>query len=125
MKLSEHIDALREQIEAAFNKQFARLGINETKLKDYESLPESDQVKRTRFESMLKSHIGETGTYTVAREKLIDELTFTLFNRLAAVKVMEAASLFPPILTKETNLGDRSFGHKAWLEDRLGKEEDR
>ena len=29
---------------------------------------------------------------------------------------MEAASLFPPILTKQKDHGDRSFGHKAWLE---------
>ncbi|NQT71992.1 MAG: BREX-1 system adenine-specific DNA-methyltransferase PglX, partial [Chloroflexi bacterium] len=68
------------------------------------------------FESMLESHIGETGDYEHAREKLVDELTFTLFNRLAAVKVMEAANLFPPIITKRAEHGGRSFGHKAWLE---------
>jgi len=65
---------------------------------------------------MLENHIGETGDYESAREKLIDELTFTLFNRLAAIKVMEAANLFPPVLTKQKEHGDRSFGHKAWLE---------
>jgi hypothetical protein len=46
----------------------------------------------------------------------MDELTFTLFNRIAAVKVMEAANLFPPIMTKQAEHGDRSFGHKIWLE---------
>nr|WP_256388923.1 N-6 DNA methylase [Photobacterium damselae] len=29
---------------------------------------------------------------------------------------MEAANLFPPILTKQIEHGDRSFGHKVWLE---------
>lgn len=116
MKLSEHVDKLRDFIEAAFDKHFARLGIGKTKQLDIEKLPEEVRPKRMRFEEMLENHIGETGDYEHAREKLIDELTFTLFNRLAAVKVMEAAALFPPVLTKQPEHGDRSFGHKAWLE---------
>jgi hypothetical protein len=116
MKLSEHVDQLRERIEGAFDKQFARLGLGSSKQLDIERLPEEIRQKRLRFAEILNSHIGETGDYQRAREKLIDELTFTLFNRLAAVKVMEAADLFPPVLTKQTEHGDRSFGHKAWLE---------
>lgn len=116
MKLSEHVDKLRNLIEGAFDKHFARLGIGKNKQLDIEKLPEEVRPKRLRFEDMLENHIGETGDYEHAREKLIDELTFTLFNRLAAVKVMEAAALFPPVLTKQPEHGDRSFGHKAWLE---------
>jgi len=116
MKLSDHVNKLRNLIEAAFDKHFARLGIGKTKQLDIEKLPEEVRPKRLRFEEMLENHIGETGDYEHAREKLIDELTFTLFNRLAAVKVMEAAALFPPVLTKQSEHGDRSFGHKAWLE---------
>lgn len=116
MKLSEHVDTLRDLIEAAFDKGFARLGIGTNKQLDIEKLPDEVRPKRLRFEEMLQSHVAETGGYEQAREKLIDELTFTLFNRLAAVKVMEAAKLFPPVLTKQPEHGDRSFGHKAWLE---------
>ena len=119
MKLADHVDHLRGLIEAAFDKQFARLGFSKTKQMDaiqVEKLPEEVKTKRERFAVMLENHIGETGGYESAREKLLDELTFTLFNRLAAIKVMEAASLFPPILTKQKEHGDRSFGHKAWLE---------
>jgi len=116
MKLPDHVDKLRKLIEAAFDKQFARLGIGKSKQLDIKKLPEEVRPKRLRFEEMLENHIGETGDYEHAREKLIDELTFTLFNRLAAVKVMEAAALFPPVLTKQPEHGDRSFGHKAWLE---------
>ncbi|MEG6502099.1 MULTISPECIES: BREX-1 system adenine-specific DNA-methyltransferase PglX [unclassified Desulfovibrio] len=116
MKLPEHVDKLRDLIDAAFDKHFARLGIGKNKQLDIEKLPEEVRPKRLRFEEMLENHIGETGDYEHAREKLIDELTFTLFNRLAAVKVMEAATLFPPVLTKQSEHGDRSFGHKAWLE---------
>jgi len=116
VKLSEHVDKLRDLIEAAFDKQFARLGIGKTKQLEIDRLPEEIRPKRLRYEEILTNHIGETGDYDHAREKLIDELTFTLFNRLAAVKVMEAANLFPPVLTKQPEHGDRSFGHKAWLE---------
>lgn len=116
MKLPEHVDKLRDLIEAAFDKHFARLGIGKTKQLEIEKIPEAVRPKRLRFEEMLNNHIGETGDYEHAREKLIDELTFTLFNRLAAIKVMESAALFPPVLTKQPEHGDRSFGHKAWLE---------
>jgi hypothetical protein len=116
MKLAEHVDKLKNRIEAAFDKNFARLGIGRNKPLDIEKLPEDVRPKRLRFEEMLETHTRETGDYEHARVKLIDELTFTLFNRLAAVKVMEAAALFPPVLTKLPEHGDRSFGHKAWLE---------
>lgn len=116
MKLADHVDSLRELIEAAFDKQFARLGFGRTKQTNADKLPDEVQAKRERFVTMLENHIGETGDYEQAREKLLDELTFTLFNRLAAIKVMEAASLYPPVLTKQKEHGDRSFGHKAWLE---------
>jgi len=116
MKLSEHVDKIRDLIEATFDKQFARLGIAATKVFDLAKLPSELHEKRQRFDEMLQNHIGETGSYPQGREKLVDELTFTLFNRLAAVKVMEAAALFPPVLTKQPEHGDRSFGHKAWLE---------
>jgi len=116
MKLPEHVDKLRDLIEAAFDKHFARLGIGKAKLLEADKLPAEVRDKRARYEGILENHIGETGDYEHAREKLIDELTFTLFNRLAAVKVMEAAALFPPVLTKQPEHGDRSFGHKAWLE---------
>lgn len=118
MKLSEHVDKLRTQIEAAFDKQFARLGIGATQQIDLDKLPSELHKKRQRFEEMLENHVGETGCYKNAREKLLDELTFTLFNRIAAVKVMESASLFPPVIIKQPEHGDRSFGHKAWLEMR-------
>jgi len=105
-------------ITAAFDKQFSRLGIGPTRKLELEKIPQELHARRQRFEEMFQSHLGETGSYESAREKLIDELTFTLFNRIAAVKVMEVASLFPPIITKQPEHGDRSFGHKAWLEVR-------
>jgi len=117
MKLSDHVDKIRNLITASFDKQFARLGIGANKQIELEKLPEQVRGKRQHLEVMLENHIGETGCYQDAREKLLDELSFTLFNRLAAVKVMESANLFPPVITKQAEHGGRSFGHKAWLEE--------
>lgn len=118
MKLSEHVDKLRRLIEGAFDNQLVRLGFGKSQVIDADRLPEEIRHKREKIEIVLKNHIDETGNYEKGREKLVDELAFTLFNRLAAVKVMEAASLFPPILTKHPEHGNRSFGHKQWLEIR-------
>lgn len=119
MKLADHVEQIRELIEVSFDKQFARLGFGKTKQMDDDkvaNLPDEVKAKRERFIAMLDNHISETGSYESGREKLLDELTFTLFNRLAAIKVMEAANLFPPVLTKQVEHGDRSLGHKMWLE---------
>jgi len=118
MKLAEHVEKLRTLITVTFEKEFSRLGIGATKSIELDKLPQELQVKRQRLAEILKSHAEETGGDASAREKTVDELTFTLFNRIAAVKVMEASSLFPPIFTKQAEHGDRSFGHKAWLEVR-------
>lgn len=116
MKLPEHVDIIREKISKAFNNQFSRLGFGAAKLLDIDKIPVELHAKRNKIEQLVKSHEGETGNYLEAREKALEELTFTLFNRLAAIKVMEALQLFPPIVTKQAEHGGRSLGHKVWLE---------
>lgn len=117
MKLSDHVDLIRSLVYKSFNNQFARLGFGANKMLDADKIPAEFQSKRKKIEQLIKSHEGETGTYEEAREKALDELTFTLFNRLSALKVMEAHQLFSPIVTKQAMHGDRSFGHKIWLEN--------
>lgn len=116
MKLSDHVEHIRTLIYKSFSNQFSRLGIGQNKELELERIPAEYHNKREKVDILIKSHIGEVGSYEDAREKALDELTFTLFNRLAAIKVMEAHQLFPPIITKQAEHGDRSFGHKAWLE---------
>lgn len=117
MKLSDHVDSIRERIYKAFNNQFLKLGIGANKLMEIDKIPANLHNKRKKIETLIASHEGETGNYEEAREKALDELTFTLFNRLAAIKVMEAHQLFNPIVTKQAAHGGRSFGHKIWLEN--------
>lgn len=117
MKLSEHVEHIRSITYKAFDNQFSRLGIGPNKELEIDKIPNELHSKRNKIDVLIKNHTGETGSYVEAREKALDELIFTLFNRLASINVMEAHQLFPPIITKEAEHGDRSFGHKVWLEE--------
>lgn len=112
MKLSEHVEHIRQLIDQAFRNRLGRMGINEGQLTAIENMP----AERKRMETIREVFIAETGTVADAYEKLVEELTFTLFNRLAALKVMEAHTLHPEIVTRRESHGGRSFAHLAWLE---------
>ncbi len=112
MKLSEHVEHIRQLIEQAFRNRLGRMGINEGQLIPIQNIP----AERKRMETIREVFIAETGTVADAYEKLVEELTFTLFNRLAALKVMEAHTLHPEIVTRRESNGGRSFAHLAWLE---------
>lgn len=92
------------------------MGIEATKLQPIELIPAEYHTDRQRMDSVREVFISETGTVENAFEKLVEELTFTLFNRLAALKVMEAHTLFPEVITQRETHGGRSFAHLAWLE---------
>jgi hypothetical protein len=112
MKLSEHTEHIRQLIDQAFRNRLGRMGINEGQLGSLLNAP----VERKRMETIREIFIAETGTVVDAYEKLVEELTFTLFNRLAALKVMEAHTLHPEIVTRRETHGGRSFAHLVWLE---------
>jgi len=116
MKLSDHTEHIRQLIDQAFRNRLGRMGISENKLLNIESVPSAYHAERIRMETICEVFIAETGTIADAYEKLVEELTFTLFNRLAAFKVMEAHTLHPEIVTRRANHGGRSFAHLVWLE---------
>lgn len=117
MKLTDHVNLIRNLIEKSFDKRFASLGIGALKELELEKIPLVLHAKRAKFDIIIQNHTDETGSYKEARAKVLDELTFTLFNRIASIKVLEAHELIIPIITKDAVHGDRSFGHKAWLEE--------
>ena len=116
MKLADHTEHIRQLIDKAFRNRLGRMGLTDTQLLSAESIPAEYQADRRRMETIREVFIAETGTVADAYEKLVEELTFTLFNRLAALKVMEAHTLHPEIVTRRPQHGDRSFAHFAWLE---------
>jgi len=116
MKLSEHTEKIRQLIDKAFRNRLGRMGISSSGLLTIDSIPEEYLTDRTRIENIRKILISETGTSESAYEKLVEEFTFTLFNRIAALKVMEAHTLHAEIITRRTQHGNRSFAHFLWLE---------
>lgn len=116
MKLAEHVDLIRGIIDKSFRNRFGRMGIMPDSLRPQDSIPQYNVSDRNRIKSILKAFVDETGSDTSAYEKLVDEFTFTLFNRLAAMKVMETHALNPEIITRRSQHGNRSFAHYLWLE---------
>lgn len=116
MKLAEHTEHIRKLIDTAFRNRLGRMGITDVQLAAAETIPVEYREERKRIETIREVFIAETGNVADAFEKLVEELTFTLFNRLAALKVMEAHTLHPEIITQRETHGSRSFAHLAWLE---------
>ena len=117
MKLINHVLDIRRLIQQAFDNRFSRMGLRAT-----ESVPEellsADQLPRRRqLDNIMQSHLSELGDYAQARQAAINECVFTLFNRIAAIKVMESKELFPEIITRRKENAGRSFEHNVWLED--------
>ena len=116
MKLADHVEHIRQLIDTAFRNRLGRMGIAKDALQPMDAVPVEYHADRTRMETIREVWIAETGTPAEAFEKLVEEFTFTLFNRLAALKVMEAHTLHPEIVTRRAQHGDRSFAQKHWLE---------
>jgi hypothetical protein len=117
MKLQDHVEHIRQLIDKAFRNRFGRMGITASALQLLDAIPMEYREERKRVEGILEVFIAETGTAADAYEKLVEEFSFTLFNRLAALKVMEAHTLHPEIVTRRSQHGDRSFAHCLWLEE--------
>ena len=118
MKLADHTDKIRRLIDKSFRNQLGRMGISEKAVAPIESIPYEYHEDRKRIETIFDTLIEETNhNRKDAYEKLVEEFTFTLFNRLAALKVMEAHTLHAEIVTRQTMHGGRSFAHLAWLEE--------
>lgn len=117
VKLEDRVEQIRQLIWKAFDKRLQRLGLMEGRRYESDKVLPENLDERKRLDDILINLEGETGDYVHAREKLIDELCFTYFNRVAGVKVMEIHDLIHPILTRDEVHGGRSFGHKRWLEE--------
>lgn len=118
MKLINHVLDIRRLIQQAFDNRFSRMGLRADAPVDASALQEEQKEKRVKLEDIMHDHLKETGgNYAVARQTTINECVFTLFNRIAAIKVMEAKELFPEIITRRKENAGRSFEHNAWLEE--------
>lgn len=117
MTLLEHVLNIRLLIHRAFNGKMERLGIEAGGYADRPSLSEADLELRRRLQDINDTHISENGgNFAAAREYTLKQCVFTLFNRLAAIKLMEHKDLFPEVIKQRAENGGLSAAHQAWLE---------
>ena len=100
MKLINHVLDIRRLIQQAFDNRFSRMGLRKDVSMPVEKLPTEFQSKRKKLDELMSSHLSELGDYAEARQAAINECVFTLFNRIAAIKVMESKELFPEIIRR-------------------------
>lgn len=117
MKLINHVLDIRRLIQQAFDNRFSRMGLRKEAATTVEHIPVEHQEKRRKLDELMSSHLSELGDYEEARQAAINECVFTLFNRIAAIKVMESKELFPEIITRRKENAGRSFEHNVWLEN--------
>ena len=117
MKLMNHVLDIRRLIQQAFDNRFSRMGLRKEAATPVEQIPAEHQEKRRKLDELMGSHLSELGDYQEARQAAINECVFTLFNRIAAIKVMDSKELFPEIITRRKENAGRSFEHNVWLEN--------
>lgn len=119
MKLIEHVLHIRSLIQQAIDNRFSRLGLEASEEKELPgNTSTGSREKRNRLEAIITTHKQALGDdYVEARKETINECTFTLFNRLAALKVMEDRELFPEVIRRRVEHGNLSYAHKQWLEE--------
>ena len=117
MKLINHVLDIRRLIQQSFDNRFSRMGLRTEAPIGIDNLNEDLKFRREKLEEIMASHLQElNGQYQEARQATINECVFTLFNRIAAIKVMESKELFPEIIRRRKENAGRSFEHNAWLE---------
>ena len=118
MKLINHVLDIRRLIQQAFDNRFSRMGLRAEEEVPADQLNNDDhRERRKKLDNIMASHLAELGDYVKARQAAINECVFTLFYRIAAIKVMEAKELFPEIIRRRKENAGRSFEHNAWLEE--------
>lgn len=117
MKLIDHVLKIRSLITRAISNRFERLGITDHADTAVPVLSENDMELRNRMKAIVDYHAKNSADYAEARNLAVNECTFTLFNRMAALKVMEDKGFFPEIINRRVENAGRSYEHNAWLEE--------
>lgn len=117
MKLIDHVLQIRSKIERAFDNRFSRMGFKADEPEALEGADDETKKRRKHIGRIIAIHEKAGNDYPTARKEALNECVFTLFNRLAAIKVMETKELFPEVLLTRAENGNLSFSHNSWLEE--------
>lgn len=72
---------------------------------------------RVLIHRALEAQMERSGMDATEREEKLKPCVFTLFNRLAAIKLMEQKELFPEVIKQRAENGGLSAAHQVWLEE--------
>lgn len=119
MKLIDHVIKIRYKIERAFDNRFSRMGFKPENVEAISEDSDESTGRRRHIEGIIAIHQNAGKDYKDARKETLSECVFTLYNRLAAIKVMECKGkeLVPEVLRTRATTGNLSFMHNAWLEE--------
>src|SRR6056297_2351537 len=119
MSLEENVNKIKQKIHDSYHKKLVRLGIRKDEFKPRNN--ENEEYKKAK--ATIKAIEEDTYDFEEAREEYLDELTFTLFNRISGIKAMESESrqLIPEAIQIRAQHGDKSFAHNVWLEENPNK----
>ncbi|MDO4497819.1 MAG: N-6 DNA methylase, partial [Bacteroidales bacterium] len=118
MNLLQHVINIRQKIQRALDGKLERLGIEHDAFAERGSLSADDQQLRARLENITLNHIAEKeGNFAEARGNTLNQCVFTLFNRLAAIKLMECKEIMPEVIRQRAEYGGVSQSHLGWLEE--------
>ncbi len=118
MNLLDHVLGIRFLIHRSFSGKMERLGIGLSQYEERGGLSSEDEILRQRIIEINNTHLKEKkGNFAEAREYTLKQCVFTLFNRLAAIKLMEQKQLFPEVIKQRSENGGLSTAHQAWLEE--------
>lgn len=118
MNLLDYVLKIRMLIHRSFNGKMERIGIGVSQYEERTDLTSEDIALRSRIIDINNTHLKEKkGDYAAAREYTLKQCVFTLFNRLAAIKLMEQKQLFPEVIKQRAENGGLSAAHQMWLEE--------
>jgi len=115
MNLEDNVAKIKDKIRNSFHKRLVRLGIRDDQINARDEEDPDFKKAKAAVEAILE----DEESFEEARDEYLDEVTFTLFNRIAGIKTMEVESrqLVPEIIQIRAQHGDKSFAHNVWLEE--------
>lgn len=118
MNLLDHVLNIRMLIHRSFNGKMERLGIGLSQYEENSGLTTDDNVLCHRILDVIGTHLQKgNNDFQSARDHTLKQCVFTLFNRLAAIKLMEQKQIFPEVIKQRAENGGLSAAHQMWLEE--------
>lgn len=114
MKIENYVEKIRLKVEDAVKNTLDRCGITDESNNFSDGMISGIEIGNV--EQLIESIISEKHEWKECFDEIVDDYTFTLFNRLVCMKVMESQGLYPEMITQNQQYSGKSYGHYLWLE---------